>query len=121
MSRPARTVLVFGVYAAGLGILLLVIPGLMLKLIGAEPTTDVWVRVLGVVVMVLGAYYIQAARHELVPFFRATVWGRAAGMVLFTLLALLGLGPPSLILFGVIDGAGGLWTALSLASRDRSG
>ncbi len=51
----------------------------------------------------LGYYYIVAARHELVAFFRATTYGRAAVVLFFIAFVVLGFVKPVLILFGVVD------------------
>ena len=52
--------------------LLITTPNTVLGLLGMASATEPWIRVLGVVVGVLGAYYIVAARAELTAFFRAT-------------------------------------------------
>ncbi len=114
MTRAARSILVFGVYIVVLGLLLASLPHLVIGPFGFPEAREPWIRVLGVVVVVLGAYYVQAARQEVTVFFRWTVWGRCGILAGFTLLALAGLAQPALILFGAIDAAGAAWTALAL-------
>jgi hypothetical protein len=114
MSKSATSIFVFGLYLCALGVILILAPNTLLTLFGFLATTEVWIRVLGVVVAVLGAYYVQAARHELVPFYRATVWGRVFVLLSFAAFALARLAPPMLVLFGVIDAFGALWTATAL-------
>ena len=116
MTRAATTILVFGVYLLASGAALILMPNLLLGLVGLGTTTEVWIRVLGVVVLVLGGYYVQAARHEDVSFFRSTVWGRPVVLVLFIALALLRLAPPMLVGFGIVDVLGAIWTARALKS-----
>jgi hypothetical protein len=117
MSRAARTILAFGIYCLGVGAILIFVPNLFLGLLGLEPTREVYIRVLGVVVTTLGLYYIAAARAEAVVFFRWTVWGRPLVLAAFIALVLAGAGPPVMILFGVADAAGALWTALALRGQ----
>ena len=114
MSKSATSVFVFALYLFVIGLTLLVVPNLLLGLFGIPETGEVWIRVVGTVVTILGYYYLQAARNELTAFFRATVYGRTAVLVFFIAFVVLKLAPPALILFGAIDAAGAMWTALCL-------
>jgi hypothetical protein len=114
MSRAARTVFVFGIYLVGTGALLLVAPNVLLGLLRIAPATEPWIRVLGMIVALLGAYYIVAARAELSAFFRASVAFRLFALVGFGGLAAVGWAPATLIGFGVIDALAALWTRSAL-------
>jgi hypothetical protein len=118
MSHAAFTIKAFAVYLVGLGALLLCVPQFMLSLFGFAPATDPWIRVLGVVVFNLGFYYWYAGVSEARPFFMASVYTRAFALCAFAGLALLGLAPPMLALFGLLDAAGAAWTFTALR-RDR--
>ena len=78
MSRAAVSLFVFGIYLLVLGIVLLTVPNLFLAVFGLPPTTDVWIRVVGMLVDILGFYYVCAARAELQAFFEWTVSARMA-------------------------------------------
>jgi hypothetical protein len=117
MTHAAKSTLIFGIYLVLMGIILVVDPNRLLGLFGVPPTTEVWIRVLGVIVGILGFYYIQAARNALTPFFRATIYGRTIVLISFVMFAILGLVEPILIFFGVIDFLGGIWTALALRAE----
>jgi hypothetical protein len=114
VSKSATSVLVFGVYLVVLGLLLVVVPNVLLRIFGFAMTTEVWVRVVGVLVLCLAFYYVQAARRELVEFFRWTVIVRAFVFVCLALFAALKLAAPALALFGCVDLLGSVWTALCL-------
>jgi uncharacterized membrane protein HdeD (DUF308 family) len=116
MTRPAKTIAVFGVYLILTGVILISIPNVLLASLRTEPAEEPWIRVLGAVVAILGYYYSTAAKNELTDFFRATVWGRNAILALFLALVLLRLAPPQLIVFGIIDAIGAFWTWTSLRS-----
>ncbi len=120
MSKAARSVQVFGVYLIGTALVLITAPNVLLGLLRIAPATEPWIRVLGVVVAVLGAYYVAAARAELVPFLRATVWGRAMALVGFVCLAALSWAPPMIVAFGVVDALGALWTWSALRSPGKA-
>lgn len=110
MTAAARSIVYFGVYALLTGVVLLVAPNLLLSIFGLGSTPEVWIRVLGSVVVALGAYYIVMGRAEAVLFFRATLWGRAWIFVSFLGLVVVGMARPPLVLFGVVDLLGAFWT-----------
>lgn len=56
----------------------------------------------------------MAARTELTAFFRWTVYVRSTIIVFFALFVLTGAAGPTLLLFGVVDLLGALWTGLAL-------
>lgn len=114
MSTAALTLKVFAVYLFGLGLLLLLAPDPLLITFGFAPSRDVWIRVLGVVVVNLGVYYWYGAASEARPFFAASVATRLFVLVAFTSLVAAGLVQPMLILFGGVDALGALWTLWAL-------
>jgi hypothetical protein len=118
MSRAAKSLFVFGIYLCGLGLILLLAPNPLLRVFGAPPTNEVWIRVIGMLVLCLSFYYIQAARNELTNFIRWTVWARAAVIVYFAAFVLLVSAPKALLLFGLIDLFAAVWTWLALR-KDR--
>src|SRR5262245_42123837 len=101
MSGAARSILVVGIYVTVLGALLATVPDLVIAPFGFPPVRDPWIRVLGVVAVVLGGYYIAAGRQGSTAFFRWTVWGRALVLAGFALLVIAGQVAPPLILFGL--------------------
>ena len=104
LSKPARTMVVYGVYVIlGLALPFLLVPGLILPLVGMAAPSDVWVHVLGMTVLFLGFYYIQMGRHELTQFFRWSVYIRLLVPVFFVAFVLLGWAPPVLIALTIPD------------------
>lgn len=121
MSRSAFTIKAFGVYLIVLGAVLIVLPNLLLSAFGFATTTEVWIRVLGVVVLDFGIGYWFAAKADARPFFLATVYGRCFALVAFVAFAALGLVGPMLVLFGVIDFSGAMWTLVALKAERHAG
>lgn len=119
MSRAAKSLFVFGIYLCGLGAALLLVPNLLLQVFGVAPTKEVWIRVVGMLVLCLSFYYVRAARSELTTFIRWTVWTRAAVIVYFTAFVLWVGAPKALLLFGLIDLLAAVWTRLAL-NRDEA-
>lgn len=110
MSKPAVSVFVFGIYAACLACMLLIAPNVLLGLFRIPATTDVWIRIVGMLLLYLGGYYMLAARTEAVAFFRLSVWLRMSVIAFFGVFVLLGVAPPVLLLFGAVDFAMAAWT-----------
>lgn len=118
MSRSTFSAKAFAAYLFVLGIVLVFIPNVLLSLFGIAPSTDVWIRVLGLVVFMLGVYVWVASAYK--PFLEASVYTRSAVFVGLSAFALLGLASPMLALFGAIDLAGAVWTWCALRADDRS-
>jgi hypothetical protein len=114
MSKGAVSIFVFGLYLLLVGPVLVLVPNLLLSVFAIPETSEVWIRVLGVVAAVLGYYYVVAARNEQTAFFRATVPGRLAVLVCFSAFVVMKMTAPTFLIFGVIDALGALWTALAL-------
>lgn len=117
MSNSARSLFVFGIYLVVLSLVLLVSPNLLLGTFSLTTTSEVWIRVVGVLALLLGYYYIQAARHNLKQFFPWTVHARGIVILFFTAFVLMNLAGPSLILFGLVDLLGAAWTWQALRSE----
>lgn len=116
MHRAATTIRVFGIYLMLLGAAVIAAPNPVLALFGLPPTSEVWLRVVGLLAAILGYYYVQAAHHDLVPFYRASVPARVFAFLSFVAFVLFGLVKPSLILFGAFDLFGAAWTFFALRS-----
>ena len=114
MSKPAFSLWVFSLYMFALGTTLVAAPNIPLTLFGIPETHEVWIRVVGMLVLIVGYLDFMAARHELHIFFAWTVPPRLSVLVFFAAFVALGWAPPILILFGVIDAAAALWTASCL-------
>jgi hypothetical protein len=117
MTKPAQTLFFFALYLFGLGTILVTAPNWLLGVFGFPPTTDVWIRVVGMLVVFLGVYYIVAARANFLPILEISVKVRIAVLLFFAAFVALGFASPVLLLFGVIDVAGALWTWLALRSE----
>ena len=121
MSKTAFTIKASCCYIMALGLTLVLAPNLLLAVMRMPPTGEVWIRVLGMVVINLGTFFWVAARTEAVALFRATLYVRPLVLAWLAAFVLLGLAPPQLLVFGVIEAAGALWTWLALRADQRSG
>jgi hypothetical protein len=92
------------------GLQLLLIPNTMLGLFGLPTTNELWIRVLGMLVLALSFYYYAMIHHGTQQVVRATVYGRlffCAGLLAFVFL---GMADKPLIIFAVIEIGLALWT-----------
>ena len=117
MTKSAQSLFFFALYLFGLGTVLLVAPNWLLGLFDIAPTTEVWIRVVGMLVLFLGVYYVSAARANFLPILEASIRVRVAVPLFFGAFVALGWAEPALLLFGGVDLAGAVWTFLTLRSE----
>ena len=114
MTTASKSVYYFGFYLFILGVSLTVIPNMLLSAFGMPETQEVWIRVLGVVVFALSIYYVIMGRANHAVFFMLTVYARGLVMLFFVIFFLMKWAPAQLMLFGLVDLAGALWTFWAL-------
>jgi Kef-type K+ transport system membrane component KefB len=117
MSRSAVSIFIFGIYLAILGVLLVAIPNVLLGLMRIPPSHEVWIRLAGMLLLILAFFYIQAARNNLAIFFRWTSYTRLSALFFVIAFVLSGLIGPIIGLLWLEDLAGAIWTGLALRSE----
>jgi len=116
MSRAAMSIFIFGIYVIILGIIFLFVPEIMFLMLAYPTPPDIVSRIIGMVFLFLAYLYIRAALDEegMTKFFMWTVHTRALVIIFFSIFAALQLVNPLIIMFGVVDIAGALWTFWAL-------
>jgi hypothetical protein len=117
MRSSALSIKAFGVYVILTGIGLVVAPAMLLSLFGFAAPTEIWIRVLGALAVVVGYYYWACGMADAKAFFKASIIGRLLFCALCVLLVVLAGAPMPLIIFGAVDVAGAAWTSLALRSE----
>lgn len=117
MTKSAMTVFFFGLYLFLLAITLIVAPNTLLGLFRMPPTSEVWIRVVGMLTACIGVYYVVAARANVLPLLEASVRVRLGVAACLGAFVALGWAPWTLALFGGADVAGALWTWLTIRSE----
>ncbi len=110
MHPATRSVFVFGVYLVISGLVMAARPDISVSNMSLPAGAEVPLRPFGMVLGIIGFFYIAAARQQIVAFFPLTVWGRAiavSGLLLFVALGQL---PTAILMNAAIDAAGALWT-----------
>ena len=122
MHPASRSIQVFGIYVVITGLGLAFAPALVFAPLGLATPAEVWVRVLGVLAIVVGYYYWSCGRAGAVAFFEASVRGRVLFAALCVVLILAFAAPLQLLLFGLVDVVGAAWTFHGLrAARNMPG
>ena len=116
MSNAAKSIFAHGIYLVGLAVVLLTIPNVPLKIVGLPETNEVWIRVVGMMSLIFGYYYIQSARRDETEFFRSTILPRSSAVVFFIIFVLLGFAPVNLLILIAVDPVFVLWTVFALRS-----
>lgn len=118
MKKSALSVFVWGIYAVLSGITFLVVPNLPLTMMGLGETQEVYARLLGASIIMIGYYYLRAARHEnMTPLYAWSVHARLGLIGAVIVLVIMGLAKPAMLGMVVIELAGTLWTAFALRAE----
>lgn len=114
MNDPVLASRVFGAYLGASGLGFFAAPRVLLPLLGLAAPSEVWIRVVGILTMILSMYFIYCAQPGQRRFFQATVIARVMFFSGVGVLVLAGLAPPILLAFGLVDLAGAAWTQIAL-------
>lgn len=119
MNDAILSLRLWSYYVVGIGVGLLLIPNLIFDVFGIAETSEVWIRVAGLVAIALGVVYFDGAIRRDIGVARASVPARAVAVVAFVALWATG-GPWQLLLFGAFDLAGLAWTWNALRATSRA-
>jgi hypothetical protein len=114
MDSTTTSIFVFGIYLIFVGAGFLLIPNTLLPLFRLPKTDEPWIRVMAILVLIIAYFYLVAAHHNIIPLYWATVFGRIFVFLSFVILVLTKKAKPALIIFGIADLLGAVWTLLTL-------
>ncbi len=114
MSKSAKSVFIYGIFYALNGLMLLFAPNVLLNSLGIESTSEVWIRLAGILLSAIAIYYILASKYELIVIMKATAFIRFSIIFFFTAFVFFNLVSSSIIIISAIDFLGGFWTFLML-------
>ncbi len=117
MKASSRSIFLFSFYVMGSGLLLLIFPYWVLELTSVNPEAQVITRMMGMVVFFLGIYYLILGKMEVTAFYKWTIPTRMSAIVFLTVFVLLQWLSAIVLVFGILDLAGAVWTALALAGE----
>ncbi len=109
MNDPVLSLRVWSYYVLAVGAGLLLIPNEIFDILGITNTSEVWVRVVGLVATALGVVYFAGAQDNDLGVVRSSVVARAIAVIAFVALWITG-GPWQLLIFAAVDLTGLLWS-----------
>ncbi|MFJ9813021.1 hypothetical protein ACIRTB_32870 [Streptomyces sp. NPDC101158] len=128
-SPSGWTMAVFGVLAAGLGVVGLTTPDTMIRLMGLAPLSEasradgdhtlLFLTASSMAALNMGVYYVLAAFADWKSFFRWTVPFRLLTCAVFTLAVVSGRAPSGFLGVGLWEGTGALVTGAALRYESR--
>ncbi|MFB7862131.1 hypothetical protein [Streptomyces sp. NPDC056069] len=128
-SLSGWTMAVFGVLAAGLGVVGLTTPDTMIRLMGLAPLSEasradedhtlLFLTASSMAALNMGVYYVLAALAGWKSFFRWTVPFRLLTCAVFTLAVVSGRAPSGFLGVGLWEGTGALVTGAALRYESR--
>mgnify|MGYP000953593947 CR=1 FL=1 len=117
MTAAAKSVYYFGLYLYVVGLSLLIIPNQFLQIAMLPETSEVWIRVVGILALCIAYYYHRSGASNDTAMFRLTVHARIFVFLAFGALVLLKYAGLPLAGFGLIDLLGALWTWSALKKQ----
>lgn len=110
------SVRLFGWYFLLMGFALIVVPGWVLQLLAQPPALEpAWLRMVGLMAAVMGAYYWVLANNDVLVFWRVSAWVRIGQYPLIAGMVVLGWLPTVLLLVQLLELASGIWTLRALS------
>ncbi len=116
-SNRHMSLVVQAIYVILTGLQLIFVPNMLLNIFGFDTTSEIWIKVLGIVILPLSAVYYAISKQGNEESVRATIISRGFVGVGFILLALSGQAKLNLILFAGIDIATAVWTWVELKKK----
>jgi type IV secretory pathway TrbL component len=108
------SLIVQSVYVVLTGLQLIFVPNMLLNMFDFGETYEIWIKVLGIVVLSLAFIYYAISKSGNTDVVRATVYSRLFVGAGFLLLAISGQAKMSLVLFAGIDIVTAVWTWMEL-------
>jgi len=116
MEGAVRSIYVFSAYLLVVGVFLSVGPNTLLSLVRLPETDEVWIRILGVVSILLALYYFDAARNNSRSFFAVSILGR--GFSTAALVVFWATGQPwQLLIFAGVELSGAILTYSAMRAQ----
>lgn len=112
-----KSLFVQAIYVFSTGLSLIFIPNMILELVGFTPTNEIWIRILGIIVLTLSIFYTGVIRHGNADIIKYTIYGRIFAGLSIISLVISGLAQPMVALFACVDIATALWSWAELKNK----
>jgi hypothetical protein len=118
VSAAAISILAFGAYLCAGGLLLLLAPEAVCRALAMAVPQGPWIRITGMLFLILSAYCWRAAREENTRFMVWSLYTRPTTIVFLAWFVAAGWVEPIVLAFGAVDVAASAWTMIALRSGD---
>jgi hypothetical protein len=108
--KKSLSLSVQAVYVLITALQLIFVPNMLLGMFGFEPTSEVWIKVLGIILLSLVVVYYAIIQSGDKNILKMTIYSRLLVVLGFILLVATGQAATPLILFAGIDLATAKWT-----------
>ena len=112
--KKSLSLTVQAIYVFITALQLIFVPNMLLGMFGFEPTSEIWIKVLGVVLIAFVLVYFGVILYGNKDLIRISIYSRLIVVVGFGLLVATGQAATPLILFAGIDLATAIWTWFEL-------
>lgn len=114
MSRAGTSIFVFGIYLVILGLIFTLAPNTLLSIVNLPSSQEVWIRLVGMLLLFMAFYYLMAGRTETRNFYHWTLYTRLGSVLFLVGFFIAGWVSPVAFLFWLGDLAGAAWTLAAL-------
>ncbi len=114
METVKKAMIVQTLYMLSGGLGFLFIPNLLIPLIGFEPTQEIWIRVLGALILGFCFVNLKMTQELNIPYVRASIYGRGIFCSILAIFVILGMAPWFLIGLAIGEIALALWALTGL-------
>lgn len=119
LSRAGTSIFLFGIYLVILGLIFTLVPNTLLRIINLPDSQEVWIRLVGMLLLIMAFYYLMAGRTEARSFYHWTLYTRLGSVFFLVGFVTAGWVSPIAFIFWLADLAGAAWTWSALR-QDRN-
>jgi NAD/NADP transhydrogenase beta subunit len=120
MTKSGKSVFYFGIYVVLMGVLVCLVPAELISILKLPEIPTAWAIFMGLLVIVIGCYDIICGRNNLKPLIKGSIYLRLFFFTGIFVLFISGQMPKEIILLGVIDLLGAVWTIFSLKAETKT-
>ncbi len=121
MKKTEISIFSWAVYIVLLGLCLILFPAQTVSVFGYEGVGDaLWIRMLGILSVVLGMYYFQMARYKISKLYPMKLAGHSFGIFCMTFFLVYDLADSRIVGTMLMDAAALTWTAVCLRLEKNS-
>jgi hypothetical protein len=119
MSNARLSIVTYAIGLGAFGLIMALFPNLMLSVLHVPATTEIWIRLFGVVVFIVALKAFRFSHLENRAMFQFDIYTRSLFATFLLVLVLLHYAQPILLLLCAGDYGSSLWTAIALRADRR--